>query len=121
MHTLVHGIPGGKNENEHASARLAQSGQYLPSVQNRQHYIKNDEVDIDLQGKVQTFQTVCGNVDDKARLAESLLEKPGSFYLVFDYQDLHSQPRATARTRRRISLLRRAPLVVMDKMHISPS
>jgi hypothetical protein len=38
---------------------------------------------------VETFQTIRGNVDDKARLVESLFEELGCFDLIFDDQDFH--------------------------------
>jgi hypothetical protein len=88
----VHGIAGRKKENKHSSARFAQTGQHLPPVKSRKHHVKNDEVDIDFHGQVQTFQAICGNIDDIAGLAESSFEELGSFYFVFDYQDLHCQP-----------------------------
>lgn len=79
MHPFVHGIPGGEKEDKHSSARFAQTGQHLPPVKSRKHHVKDDEVDINFHGQVQTFQAICGNIDDIAGLAESLLRNLAVF------------------------------------------
>ncbi len=70
MHALVHGVPRGEHENQRLPARLAQACKHLPSIQPGKHDVKNDQVEIDFQGEVQTLQAICGNIDNVAGFAQ---------------------------------------------------
>ena len=82
LHAVVDGILSSEHEDESFSASFANAGKHLPTVERGEQHVKDDEVEVNFEGQIETLHAIASDFDDIASLTEPFSEEPGGFDFV---------------------------------------
>jgi hypothetical protein len=85
----MYGIASGEKKHQGATAFLAEATENLPAIQTGEHYVENDEIELEFLREVQTIQSIERNIDDEPCLSQPLLEELGGLDFVFYDENSH--------------------------------
>jgi hypothetical protein len=90
------GIPGRQHQDRHEAAAGAERRADAPAIHPRQHQIQDKERVLTFQGALQPGGAVAGDVHGEARLLQPHPDQVRHHLVVFDKQNPHDDPRASA-------------------------
>jgi hypothetical protein len=70
---LVYRVASGQKKHQSAPSLSAQAAENLPAIQPWEHYVENDHIELQFLHKVQTIQSISGDIDDETCLSKSFL------------------------------------------------
>jgi hypothetical protein len=93
LHTVVHLVARREEQDRQIRILAPHAAEDLPAVQTRQHDVQDHQVIVPAGGQMQTVEAVARQVDDEARLGQSLAQIIARLGLVLDDQNPHRCPR----------------------------